>query len=624
MSRIKRLHPLMVVALAACSAASQTAPAPAPQQVQAGTRAVASDNTPAPEAGRRAVGKQGAVSSANPLASEAGLAMLRAGGNAVDAAVATAFAIGVVEPHMSGLGGGGSALIWMKGEGKPEFLDFYAAQYVPSFAGHLGDGPRPDLRVVAIPGGVAGLLEMHQRYGKLPLAQVLAPAIELAEKGFPVGQILSAAIASDSTKLFRFPESKKRYFPNGKPLQPGEIIRNPELATALRLIAEKGREGFYSGPVAEALVAALNEGGHPATLEHLAQYRPIWRRPLCAEYRGHIVFSAPPPQTGVRVIHTLKLLESFDIASLGLPTRSAEAFKLLASALRAGIAGTTIVGDPRWTRVPANGAVSEAYARSRANLVGTGRPVASLPRPDAQRFDNQPPSDNCRRFDPYGPAPAVSGTAADWSGAVAVASPAEVGAAGAAEGDVVYESEYEGGETTHLSVVDKDGNAVALTQTNSSLFGVGAWVHGFFLNDSGVRVNEAMLRDAASRGPWRTRASSISPTIILDDAGVKLVVGAPGSGRIPPAVTQTIVYILDYGLDAVDAARMPRMFPSTSRTSVEVEHGFSPSVLAEVRKAGYDPRNPPPAYARIYLVARQGDSWVGAADPRHDGEARAY
>lgn len=625
MSRIKRLHPLFVLALAACSAAPQPSSTPSPQLVPTNTRALSSDQTPAPEAGRRAVGKQGAVSSANPLASEAGLEMLRAGGNAIDAAVATAFAIGVVEPHMSGLGGGGAALVWMKDEGKPEYLDFYAAQYVPSFEGHLERrGRGPDLRLVGIPGNVAGLLELHQRWGKLPLSQVMAPAIELAEKGFPVGQVLSAMIQDDSAKLARFPESRKRYLPNGKPLKPGEILRNPELAASLRLIVEKGRDGFYSGRVAEAVVAALNGGGHPATVAHLADYRTTWRRPLCIDYRGNTVLSAPPPQSGMRVLHTLELLEPHDLVSLGLPTRSAKAFDLLTSALRVGMASSALVTDPAWVAVPAAGVISEPYARSRANLVGTGRAVESISRPNPRRYDNTPPAGDCGRYDPYGPAPAISDAGDAETVALALGSADELGVPGAVVDDVVFEtSDSEGGETTHLSVVDRHGNAVALTQTNSSVFGIGAWVEGFFLNDSGIRVTEKMLQ-ATSRSPWRTRATTISPTIILDEGGVRMVVGAPGGGRIPTAVVQAIVYTLDYGLDPLDAVRMPRIFPNSQRPVVQVEHGFSPEVLGTARAMGYDPVNPAPGYARLYLIARQGDSWVGVADPRHDGEARAY
>jgi gamma-glutamyltranspeptidase/glutathione hydrolase len=181
----------------------------------------------------------------------------------------------------------------------------------------------------------------------------------------------------------------------------------------------------------------------------------------------------------------------------------------------------------------------------------------------------------------------------------------------------------ERGETTHLSVVDGNGNAVALTQTNSTTFGVGAWVEGFFLNDSGFRFSEQNL-DTPARSPWRIRNTTISPTIVMRDGQVRLVVGAPGGGRIPSAIIQSMVYILDYGLDPLEAVRMPRLFPTADRPVVQVEHGFAPAVLGEARKLGYEPVEPAPGYARLYLIERRDGRWIGVADPRHDGEVRGY
>lgn len=625
LSRINRQYSLLLLAVTACASAPQSAQLPAPQSAKVPSSSAKVAETRGPDEGRRAVGEQGAVSSANPLASEAGLEMLRAGGNAVDAAVATAFAIGVVEPHMSGLGGGGAALVWLKDAGRPEYLDFYAAQYAPSFRDHLERrGRGPDLRIVGIPGNVAGLLELHGRFGSIPLVRVMAPAIELAEKGFPVGQILAAMTQGDSAKLAHFPEARQRYLPNGKPLQPGEILRNPELAATLRLIAEQGKQGFYAGRVAQSLVAALNAGGHPATVEHLADYGTNWRRPLCIDYRGHTVLSAPPPQTGMRVLHSLELLEPHNLPALGLPTRSAAAFDVLTSALRVGMASSALNSDPAWSAVPANGIVSEPYARARAGLVGTGRAVPSIPRLDPRRYDNTAPAGDCGRYDPYGAAQAVSNVDDAGAGTLAARAAAAPTAPGIVADDVALDTAVdEGGETTHLSVIDRHGNAVALTQTNSSVFGVGAWVEGFFLNDSGFRFTADNI-NAPSRSPWRTRTTTISPTIILDQGEVRLVVGAPGAGRIPTAIVQAIVYTLDYGMDPLDAVRMPRIFPGTQNTTVQVEHGFSPDVLGAARAMGYDPVNPAPGYARLYLIARQGGKWIGVADPRHDGEARAY
>ncbi|MFO7693559.1 MAG: gamma-glutamyltransferase, partial [Vicinamibacterales bacterium] len=340
---------------------------------------VASGFVPAPaDAGRRVQGANGVVASANALASEAGIAILKAGGNAVDAAVATAFAIGVVEPQMSGLGGSGVANVWLQREKQPVYLDFYAAQPVDAWRGHTepaparpqeperaaapgqeSAGPPPrkpgDLRVVAIPGEVAGLLTLHGKYGELALATVMAPAIRLADEGFPIGQILAGFIASNEAKVKPFPEAHALLFPGGKPLQPGHVHRNPVLAESLRRIAKEGRRGFYEGPTADALVSALNAGGHPARLDDLRAFEPQWRRPVCTDYRGYTVLSAPPPESGMQVLHGLELLEPLDLKGMGLPTHSAAAFDALVSAMRAGQSVSRANGDPNWVEVPARG-----------------------------------------------------------------------------------------------------------------------------------------------------------------------------------------------------------------------------------------------------------------------------
>ncbi|MFB3853887.1 MAG: gamma-glutamyltransferase family protein [Vicinamibacterales bacterium] len=581
------------------------------------------------DAGRRVEGANGVVASANVLASEAGIEMLEAGGNAVDAAVATAFAIGVVEPQMSGLGGSGVANVWLQREKRPIYLDFYAAQPVDAWRGHTepaeaqpapeaAPGQEPasparkpgDLRVVAIPGEVAGLLTLHGKYGKLPLATVMAPAIRLAEEGFPVGQILAGFIAGSEAKLKPFPEAHGLMFPGGKALQPGEILRNPALAESLRRIATHGRKGFYEGPTAEALVATLKAGGHPARLEDLRAFEPQWRRPLCTDYRGYTVLSAPPPESGMQVLHALELLEPLDLKGLGLPTRSAAAFDALVTAMRAGQSVSRANGDPNWVEVPARGITSEAFAATRRALIGAPKPPAAMEPADARPFDNASPPGACGLYDPYPPAPVVRNPT--------------VAAGGPPSGDVAGERGGEDeGETTHLSVVDKDGNAVALTQTNSSVFGSGGFVAGFFLNDSGFRFSNQTI-DAPSNSRWRIRQTTISPTIVLKGTEVDLVIGAPGGGRIPTEVLQVMVYMLDYGLDPLDAVRMPRIFPSAGNTRVQLAHGFPPEVLKDIRERGYEVLAESEGYARLYLVKRAGGVWVGVSDPLHDGRPRAY
>lgn len=584
-----------------CAGGCATNAAPAPQVVPPAAVSPV-------DAAKRAVARDGMVSSANPLASDAGIAMLRAGGNAIDAAVATAFALGVVEPQMSGLGGSGAATVWLASQSRPVYLDFYAAQPAdawrgsPSLTADPQEGAR-DLRGVGIPGEVAGLLALHEQHGALTREQVLAPAIRLADAGYPVGKILADFIAAGEAKMKASPGAMRLYFPEGRPQRPGAILTNPELADALRRIARDGARGFYEGPTAEAMVATLNAGGHPARLRDFAEYAPQPKAPLCTDYRGHTVLSAPPPQTGMRVLHTLELLEGFDLRAMGLPTRSAAAFDVLTSALRVGQAGAAGNGDPNWMAVPARGISSDAFAATRRSLVGSGKVQPEVPRADADGFETATPPASC---------------AALLSAPTSMPEGAPMAPA-SADDDATDDS----GETTHLSVVDSAGNAVAVTVTNSSVWGSGAYAAGFFLNDSGFRFTQKNI-ELPSRSRWRIRTTTIAPTIVLKDGSVQMVIGAPGAGRIPTEIVQVMVYTLDYQLDPLDAVRMPRIFATAGNPQVQVEHGFTPELLGEVRAMGYDPVTESSGYARLYMVVRQGDRWIGVADTRHDGEPRGY
>ena len=363
-----------------------------------------SSPTLAPDVGRRLVAERGVVTSAHPLASDAGAAMLRRGGNAIDAAVATAFAVGVTEPEMSGVGGGGAMLIWLQRERRSEFLDFYPAQPVASFRrvrATRADSTSP-LRIVGVPGNVAGLLEAHEKYGKLSRDVVMAPAIALAEDGFPLNQVLAEMVQRDSARLTRDSVARSVYWPRGTPLGVGERVRNPELAATLRRVAAEGRKGFYEGETARRLVARMNEGGHPVTLADLAAYSPNWRRPLCTAYRGRAVLSAPPPQGGMQVLHSLKLLEPFDLPSLGYPTRSAPAFDVFTSAMRAAQQMSRLNDDPRWVVIPARGVISSGYAARWQSQVGVKRAIDSLSSPDPRPFDGAPVAEQCRPHAPFG------------------------------------------------------------------------------------------------------------------------------------------------------------------------------------------------------------------------------
>jgi gamma-glutamyltranspeptidase/glutathione hydrolase len=545
------------------------------------------------------------VASASPYASEAGVEMLRRGGNAVDAAVAAAFAVGVVEPMMSGLGAGGGMLIWMEGRDSAEYVDFYATPGADAdTALNHYRGPRDTALAAAIPGAVAGLLDAQARYGTLPRAVVLAPAIRLAADGFPVHSLLARVVAQDSAKLSHSAGASRIFLPDGHPIAPGARLVQSELAATLRRIAADGAPAFYQGEIANEIVDVLREGGNPVTVSDFAAYRARWRRPLCTAYHGRTVLSAPPPQSGMQVLETLNLLAPYELPRLGLPSRSPEAFQLLTAALRVAVADrNAYIGDPDHAAVPAAGIASPSYAsRRRALLSAESVPDTLAPgNPWAQ--DTVAPAGACERFDPFGPSSRTPRTAR----------------AAMSAGD-------EGlGETTHISVVDADGNAVALTYTNGLFFGSGVWVAGTFLNSAALNFSRSDS-SANARGPWHVPASTISPTIVLNDGHVEMVVGSPGSQAIPPAVVESIVYTLDYGLDPLQALRMPRVIPGPS-TRLQLEDGFSPVVIQAAHRLGYDIRPTPPvdlSFGGVHLIARVGSRWVGAADPRRDGEVRGY
>lgn len=568
--------------------------------ITACSQVATSPATLAPDLGKRIVARHGAVASAHPLASEAGLTALREGGNAVDAAVATAFAVGVVEPEMSGVGGSGAMLIWNQKERRADFLDFYAAQPVAAFrAAHaIGRDAASPLRVVGVPGNVAGLLETQERFGRLTRAQVLAPAIRLAEEGYAMYPVLASMASRDSALISKDSAARSLFLPRGPVIGIGEHFKNPQLAKVLHAISDQGRKGFYEGWVAKDVVARMNAGGHPVRLEDFAAYQTNWRRPLCAAYNGRAILSAPPPEGGMQVLATIQLVDPAIASKLGLPTRDARALDLLTSALRVGQSASRGNGDPRWEPIPARGVVSPDLATKRRAEVGTGHAVAPIDPVDARQFDTSPPPNACAVFQPYEAARNVAATPSGDDGP-------------------------SGGETTHISVVDNDGNAVAVTVTNSNTFGSGVAVDGFFLNNSGDNITQAEL-DRPNAPAWLTRITTIAPTIVMNGRSVEMVIGSPGSGRIPLAISQTIWNVLDYGLDPLEAVRMPRISPNVNNTTVELEAGFDPPVLESFRSMGYVPTPPGFEYARIYMIVRRNGSWIGVADPRHDGQVRGY
>ncbi len=566
----------------------------------------AAPDMPRPE--QQVVARHGVVAAAHPDAATAGLAVLRAGGNAIDAAVATAFALGVVEPMMAGVGGGGSMTIWLAESREAWNAEFYASAGAdPDTAldrvAESERGAMPE-RWVAVPGMVAGLLEAQERFGRLTRAEVLDPALRLARDGFVIRPLLGRVILEERDKLLGDSAAAALFYPGGQPLGPGDRLVQPILLQTLESIREQGRDGFYRGPTAEALVTALRAGGNPMTLEDLASFQPRWRRPVCAAYRGYTVLSAAPPLSGIEVLEALTLLEPFDLSVLGLPTESPAAFGALVDAIRIAQADRDAwLGDPRDVGVPATAMVSPAYAASRANAMGLDEVPDAIEPGDPWKDPQPEPSAACQVLGAFPP------TELDPGGG-------ERQAPGV---------EGEDAETTHFSIVDDDGNAVAMTFTIGGYFGYGVYVAGAFMNDAMENFGGA---EANRRGPYRTPRSTTAPTIVLEGDEVRLVVGSPGGARIAPAIVHTIVYALDYGIDPWAALAMPRAFPAHDRPTVQLEPGYDGGALAGLRRRGYELNARPPLdyyFGGVHAVLVKNDgTLIGAADPRRDGVAVGY
>ncbi|HEX5581231.1 MAG TPA: gamma-glutamyltransferase family protein [Gemmatimonadaceae bacterium] len=606
-SHARRLARLASTSLAALLVLAACAPAGSRPSSAVAPAGSAEHRLEIPRRNQRVEARNGVVAAAHPAAAEAGLEMLRRGGNAVDAAVATSFALAVVEQQMAGLGGGGAMTIWLDGPKRAEYLDFYAtAGADPTWAAPRQRGqPVPPELMVAVPGAVDGLLVALERHGTLPRDVVLAPAIRLARDGFPVHALLAGAIANNRDKLTRTPEVARIFYPGGRALQAGDLLVQRELAATLERIARHGRDGFHAGPVAEEIVRVLRAGGNPITMADLRGYRTTERRPLCTDFRGYTFLSAPPPLVGLEVFATLELLERHDLARLGLPAESPEALALVTDAVRLARADRLAwLGFPDDAAVPAVGISSEAYARERAALLGAPVPD-STPAGDPWDEERAGAPASCAPFEPYAattlPVPAPEEDAGEADGADAEA------------------------QTTHLSVVDRDGNAVSLTYTFGVAFGSGNWAAGTFLNSANNNFGGPV---ANRRAPNRTPRTTTAPTIVLDGDRVRLVVGSPGSGYIPPAIVHTVLYTLVYGMDPWSAVAMPRVYPDVSSRAVEVEMGFTPEALAGLRRRGYDVQvrgTTEQGFGGVHVVlVRKDGSLVGAADPRRDGAAVGF
>jgi len=555
-------------------------------------------------AGKRAEGRRGMVAASHPDAAAAGAQILAQGGNAVDAFVATAFALSVTDISQTGLGGGGAMTYYDAKARRAEHLSFYPRSGADSaWAKPEPAGTRAAGRAAATPGMVAGLLEAHAKWGKLTRAQVMAPAMRLAREGFIVSPLLARTIASSRAKLQADAEAAALFLPNGQPLRPGDLLVQPQLAATFEQILSSGRDGFYRGRVAEALASKVQSLGGLISASDMAAYPVASMRPLCAPWRQYTVLGAPPPMGGAVVLQMLQMAEYSGVANAGAFTTSPEAVVRMADIMRLGNAdGYRWRGDPYSLRVPARGMTHPDYARERAQQVGA--PMIDTARAgNALSLDTTSVPSACQRLDPY-PASVATMTPAD---------------AAADAGDAADTQNAEGESfTSHLAVVDAEGNAVSATTTVGVLFGSGVYTGGFFLNSSASNF------DARTRGVNRYANSTMSPTVILDGDKVRLVIGAAGSQYIQPAITQVTLRTLAFGEDPFVAIAAPRIHASANSTDVEVEPGFTSTVYQALVARGYKPvsRVADITFGGVHgvYVSPNGQR-IGIADPRRDGVA---
>lgn len=549
------------------------------------------------------------VVSVHELASHVGVEIMQGGGNAVDAAVATGFALAVVHPAAGNIGGGGFMLIRMA-DGKAHFLDYREKapaaatrdMYLDTQGNVIPGASEIGYKAIGVPGSVAGMVYAEQKYGKLTLKQVIAPAIQLAREGYAL--TWEEAADMHDRHLAEFPESRRVFQREGNYYKPEEIFRQPDLARTLERIAEKP-DDFYHGALARELASAVQKGGGLITADDLARYEVKEREPVRGTYRGYEVISAPPPSSGGAVlIEVLNILETYDLGKMG--NRSAQSMHYTIEAFRrAFFDRAEFMGDPDFAKIPVAQLIDKRYAAAWEETIAPAHATASkdLKRP-------------------------------------AVFSELEQYAAGHSPAMTPHESNH----TTHYSVVDADGNAVSVTTTINDWFGsrVTAEGLGFLLNDEmddfsskpGVPNGDGLIQSSVNAvGPGKRPLSSMTPTIVVRDGKTVMVLGSPGSSKIITTVANVLMGVVDYGMNIQEAVNAPRFHNQWMPDVVNVEQWFSPDTIGMLQHMGYTVEvglhygtNVAPYWSDaecIAVDAKTGDR-LGASDVRHGGKALGY
>tara|TARA_B100000925_G_scaffold216514_1_gene165598 strand:- start:1606 stop:3339 length:1734 start_codon:yes stop_codon:yes gene_type:complete len=507
------------------------------------------------------VSKSGMVVSQNYLSSDIGVQILEKGGNAVDAAVAVGFSLAITLPRAGNLGGGGFMLVYIKEKDEIFYIDYRSKSPLNSsienifdiaksgnfkpqdFTNDMFDKTRYGYKAPAIPGTVAGLLEAHENFGKLPLQEVLEPVIKQAEQGIIVSYDLSKAI-EDTEQLKADPESFKIYFRDGKAIKQNSIFRRPDLAKTFKIISKQGRDGFYKGEVAENILKAMNVNGGLFSMKDFESYEAKFSSPIAASYRGNLVFTAGPPSGGgITLLTALNVLSYFDLSKF--MSDSALTYHLLSEAIRRGHNNRShFVGDPEYFNVP----IEDLLSKNRIEHL-----VKSIDLKKATKSTVVKP----------------------------------------------FELTTESRDTTHFSIIDKDGNAVSNTYTLGYSFGSGVTIPG-----TGILMNNQMNNFAYRHGDKSIRGrgastgnrfeagkkpmSTMAPTMIFDkNNNLMLITGSPGGSLIPAAILRVISGVIDFNLDIGQATMLPRVHKDWPTTGILYERTLNADSIAGIRKIGH-------------------------------------
>lgn len=530
--------------------------------------------------------KNGMVASQEALASAIGRDILQQGGNAVDAAVAVGFALAVTLPRAGNIGGGGFMLIHDAKKNETIAIDYREkapkAAFRDMYLDENGNADEERSRyhglAVGVPGTVDGLLLALAEHGTMTREQVLAPAIRLAEEGITVTPGLSNSLQGLAERMAKWPSTAKIFYhADGRALQPGETLKQPELAASLRRIAAQGRDGFYQGETADKIIAAIKGAGGTMTAEDLRDYHSVKREPVRGDYRGYEIVSMPPPSSGgIHIIQILNILEGYDLHASGANT--AKTIHLMAEAMQLAYADRAeYLGDPDFIKIPVKGLTSQKYADSLRAKID----------PDKAR-----PGAEIRHSDPL---------------------------------------PYESDQTTHYSVVDKDGNAVANTYTLNFSYGTGLVAEG-----TGILLNNEMDDFSAKPGvpngygliggdanaveAGKRPLSSMSPTIVFKDGKPFLVTGSPGGSRIITTVLQIISNVIDHDMNIAEATHAPRIHDQWTPDEIRVEHALNADTVRLLENMGHKvERKSAMGSTQSIMVTPEG--LYGASDPRIEDAA---